>query len=133
MQQENDFIEREIQRLNLLLAKLVARALGIKVHSAEKEMQSIENNLKKEFDLNLTELSTMEDLELKERLKEWHEEHLEKLAALIVNVVENENTRFGKQLACKGIVILEYLDSVSKTFSMKRMQLKRNLTEQKTS
>lgn len=127
MQEEKDYIQREIQRLTLLLKKLIGKALGIKSNDFEQEIQNIESDLKNEFDLTLREISEMENSELTKKISGLNEQHLEKLAELIKVVSENSQNDFGKKIAKKGIVILEYLDNNSKTFSIKRMELKNTL------
>lgn len=129
MQHEKDFIEREIQRLNLFLKKLIDKVYGLKDTGAADEMKQVESALNEEFDLNLSKLAAMKDRKLQEHLKDWNEEHLEKLVELIMAVIENFHSTFGQDLARKGVVILEYIDSQSNTFSMKRMQLKRDLSK----
>jgi hypothetical protein len=127
MQEEKDYIQREIQRLTLLLKKLIGKALGIKSNDFEQGIQNIESDLKNEFDLTLKEISEMENSELTKKISGLNEQHLEKLAELIKVVSENSQNNFGKKIAQKGIIILEYLDNNSKTFSIKRMELKNTL------
>ena len=129
MQQEKDYIQREIQRLTLLLSKLIGKALGLETMDFEQEFQNIESDLKNEFDLSLTEISKMGDLELAEKLNELDKVHLEKLAELITVLVNSPQIEFGNGLAKKGIVILDFLDNDSKTFSLKRMELKNTLQQ----
>jgi len=90
MQQEKDYILREIQRLTLLLTKLIGKALGLNPNEFEQETQNIESDLKTEFDLTLREISKMEDSVLLERIHKLNEEHLEKLAELISVLLNNK-------------------------------------------
>jgi len=129
MQEEKDYIQREIQRLTLLLRKLIGKALGIKSNDFEQGMQNIESDLKDEFDLTLRDISEMEESELTEKINGLNEQHLEKLAELINAVAENSQNDFGKEIARRGIVILNYLDNNSKTFSFERMELKNTLQQ----
>ena len=129
MQQEKDYILREIQRLTLLLTKLIGKALGLNPNEFEQETQNIESDLKTEFDLTLREISKMEDSVLLERIHKLNEEHLEKLAELICVLLNNKQTEYENRLAQKGIVILNFLDSKSKTFSFKRIELKNTLQQ----
>jgi len=129
MQQEKDYILREIQRLTLLLTKLIGKALRLNPNEFEQETQNIESDLKTEFDLTLREISKMEDSVLLERIHKLNEEHLEKLAELICVLLNNKQTEYENRLAQKGIVILNFLDSKSKTFSFKRIELKNTLQQ----
>ena len=129
MQQEKDYIQREIQRLTLLLTKLIGKALGLNPNEFEQETQNIESDLKTEFDLTLSRIEKMDDSILVEKIKGLNEEHLEKLAELISVLVNHKQVEYGSRLAEKGIVILNFLDSKSKTFSFKRIELKNTLQQ----
>lgn len=129
MQQEKDYIQREIQRLTLLLTKLIGKVLGLNTNDFEKETQNIESALKTEFDLTLKEIAQIEDSALVEKIKGLNEEHLEKLAELISVLVNHKQVEYGSGLEEKGIVILNFLESNSKTFSFKRMELKNTLQQ----
>lgn len=129
MQQEKDYIQREIQRLTLLLTKLIGKALRLKTEDFEQGILKIESDLKTEFDLTLREIAEMENSVLTVKINGLDEQHLEKLVELTSVLVENLQGEFGKKLARKGIVILDYLDSSSRTFSLKRMELKNTLQQ----
>ena len=129
MQQEKDFIQREIQRLTLLLNKLIGKALGLDIDGFDQGIQNIESDLKSEFDLSLREILEMENSELIAHIRELDEQHLEKIAELISILVKKPKTENRNQLAKKGIVLLDFLDSHSKTFSLKRMELKNTLRD----
>lgn len=129
MQQEKDFIQREIQRLTLLLNKLIGKALGLDIDGFDQGIQNIESDLKSEFDLSLREILEMENSELIAHIRELDEQHLEKIAELISILIKNPKTENRNQLAKKGIVLLYFLDSHSKTFSLKRMELKNTLRD----
>ncbi|BFP40050.1 hypothetical protein FGF1_08950 [Flavobacteriaceae bacterium GF1] len=129
MQQEKDVIQREIQRLTLFLTKLIGKAVGLSTNDFEQGFQNIESDLKNEFDLTLREITNLDDSKLTKKLEGLDEQHLEKLAELITALVGNLQNDFGSELAKKGIVILDFLNNNSKTFSLKRMQLKNTLQQ----
>lgn len=124
MEVEKDFIQREIQRLTLVLAKLVGKALGLNTDDFEQEFQNIESELKSEFDLTLVGISEMKAIALKNKIEGLDGQHLEKLVELITAVVVNSEKGFGQKLARNGILIIDFLDASSKTFSLRRMELK---------
>ncbi|WP_350287224.1 hypothetical protein [uncultured Croceitalea sp.] len=130
MQQERDYIQREIQRLTLLLTKLIGKALELKTDDFEQGFHNIESDLKNEFDLTLSDISEMEDSELSEKLDGLDEQHLEKLVELIAHLVHNLEVAFRIKLAKKGIVMLDFLDANSKTFSLNRIELRNKLLQQ---
>ncbi|NJB35284.1 hypothetical protein [Croceivirga sp. JEA036] len=132
MQQEKDFIQREIQRLTLLIAKLLERALAMPITETEQETKAIEATLKAEFGFTLKEILVLEDAIFLNRIKEINHEHLEKLAELISVIVQKELKDFDQSLAVKGLALLDYVDSVTQTFSFKRMELLKTLQQSTT-
>lgn len=127
MQEDRDYIQREIQRLTLLLQKLIENAIGIKSDNIELTMNYIESELKNEFDLTIKRISELNDSELTEKIIGINEQHLENLVELIEVLTGNLEHDLSTNIARKGIVILEYLDANSQTFSFKRMELKKTL------
>lgn len=127
MQEDRDYIQREIQRLTLLLQKLIENTIGIKSDNIELTMNYIESELKNEFDLTIREISELNDSELTEKIIGINEQHLENLVELIEVLTGNLEHDLSTNIARKGIVILEYLDANSPTFSFKRMELKKTL------
>ena len=130
MLRENDSIKREIQRLTLLVSRMIEKALGLSMDDYEQETQKIAVELKKEFDLNLSEIYQMEDAVLISKIGNLHETHIEKLAELLSVLSEKEtDSNSSNQLKKKALVLLNYLDENSKTFSFARMELGKSLNK----
>ena len=127
MQQEKDYIQREIQRLSLVLTKLIGMALGLKTQDVEQGVQNMESELKNEFDLTLREISEMTNIQLTHSIKGMHEQHLEKLLELMVALPNNPYSNVNHKIAGKGILILEYLDENSKNLLFKKNEIKKHL------
>lgn len=130
MEQRNDFIEREIQKLTLLLIKLISQVSGINIDNFEIELVQTSEVLKSKFDLSIREIIEINDNELIRKIDCLNETTIEKLAELLNEIVkklsqkENENEVDRKKLARKAIVLIEYLDDKTNTFSITRMNLK---------
>ncbi|WP_010182071.1 hypothetical protein [Aquimarina agarilytica] len=128
MQEEKDFIKREIQKLALVFKKLTSLIIKIEPKNIENELTTIESNLKKTINLTLKEISEMSEAEFIEKIKIFDEQNLEQLLELIHAIIIKSQKKTKLNLAKKGIVIADYLDKNSKTFSLKRHDLKNALT-----
>ncbi|TNJ40919.1 hypothetical protein KFZ70_00560 [Tamlana fucoidanivorans] len=135
MEVEKDLIKREIQKLTLLLNSLIEKISGLNSNSSKSGIEEVNETLKSQFDLSLDRISEIETSELINRIAEFHESHTEKIAELIYEVVmQIESTDFGQhceksKLAKKGIIIIDFLNEQSNTFSMKRMNIKNALQQ----
>lgn len=132
MQQEKDFIEREIKKLVLFLTKLIGRVELLSSKKVEKELSELDISLKNKFNFTLLEIIEMENFSFTACISKLHESHIEKLAELIYVVVKktkNSKVYNTKELATKGVLALEHLNEKSTTFSISRMQLKKNLQQ----
>ena len=75
----------------------------------------------------------METLEFIRHISELHESHTEKIAELIYEItIKIESIDFSKKykkckIAKKGIIIIDFLNDKSKTFSIRRMHMKKAL------
>ena len=135
MEVKKDFIEREIQKLTLLLIDLIDKIKGLNSNNAESGIQETNKVLKSEFDLTLREIIQMENSELLKYITDLHELHIEKLTELIYEVVrkiylsdsELSKKQEKEKLVQKSILLLNYLDEKSNIFSIKRMELKNAL------
>ena len=130
MEQRNDFILREIQKLSLFLKKLIQEVTGINSNDVEIGINQTSEALKAQFDLSIREIIELNNNELIVKISSLHETHIEKLAELINEIVKKlsqDKKEYGfdrKELASKAIVLIEYLDNKSDTFSIARMNLK---------
>ena len=135
MEIENDFIKREIQRLNLLLTSLIEKISGINLNSAKSGIEETNEALKSEFDLTLTDFTQMENSEFLKRIKKLHESHTEKLLELIYEIViktelPDLSDDYNKmKIAQKGILIIDFLNEETNTFSINRMNIKNALQQ----
>ena len=107
--------------------------LGRLIVKRSNKIEETNETLKTEFDLTLLDITEMQNSELLKRITELHESHTEKLAELIYEIVIKEElpelskNYDKKELAQKAILIVDFLNDKSKTFSMKRMKIKNAL------
>ena len=137
MEQRNDLILREIEKLGLFLKKLIKDIRGLNPNEIETGINQINEALISEFDLSISAIIELNDDKLLKKITSLHESHIEKLAELLHEIVKKlnpEDTAYGfdrNELARKAIVFIEYIDDNSDTFSIDRMQLKNALKLQR--
>lgn len=131
MEYSKDFIEREIQKLTLLLIKLVNGLSENNTINSENEIKETEESLKKIFGLTVTEIIEMDDVFIVEKLKYVHPIHFEKLVELIYVIVKKnkfiDNEKDKKELINKGLSFIDLVNSKSEVFSLDRINLRNSL------
>ncbi|MFI1770147.1 hypothetical protein [Thalassobellus citreus] len=133
MEVEKDLIKREIQKLTLTINSLIEKICGLNSNNSKSGIKKISEALKSELDLSLDRIIEMEASELIKHISNLHESHTEKIAELIYEIIiKSETVDFGKKYEKnkfieKGIIIIDFLNEKSKTFSMKRMNMKNAL------
>lgn len=123
MRQEEDFIKREIQKLTILLTKLIDSASNQNFEGID----TIDNILQSRFDFSIQDIITMDTFELRQKLATLHSSHIEKLAELIYELIKKDNFQHKKELVNKALLMLDFIDQKSNTFSISRQQLKMEL------
>lgn len=130
MEQETDFILREVKRLTLLISNLISDFGNLGSDEVESGIQDTDDLIKKEWDLSFKDIISYSDDDLINKLKNTPEIHIEKLAELLSEVIKKINTselesQYNKnELAIKGILLINNLNENSKIYSMKRMEIK---------
>ncbi len=130
MQVEKDLIKREIQKLNLLLTNLIKKISRLNLNNAESGIKEISKTLKSELDLTLEDFTQMENSEFLKKVEKLHESHIEKLTSLIYEIIiKTEKIDLGNnhdkiKIAQKGILLIDFLNEKSNTFSMERMNIR---------
>ena len=130
MQQEKDFIKREIQRLTIFLSKLIGQIQDTKENGFEQELDQLGLELKNEFDFDIYEVLTIAEKELLEKVEKFNEVNVAQLAQLFVTVADKYEVGEKKDIMIKkALALLNHIDSISNTFSLQRMELKNKLQD----
>lgn len=135
MEQRKDFIEREIQKLTLMMIKLINQISGANLNDFEIGIKETNDTLKSQFDLTIEEISNMQDFILIEKIRTLQETHLEKLVELLNEIIKkNDLIKAGKiinenKLIKKTLLLIEYIDKTSSTFSLERFKIKNVLQQ----
>ncbi|MEL0650077.1 hypothetical protein V6246_01500 [Algibacter sp. TI.3.09] len=132
---EKDTLLREIQRLTLLLKTLISKVVDIEPNDIDVAVEETDTVLKSTFDLSLNAISIMPNDDFKSVIKDLNEEHVERLTELIFEVLKkakqtDKTTGFNIiELIKKNILLINFLDENSDTFSMERMAMKNVLQQ----
>jgi len=115
------------------LGVLIGKISGLSSNNVKSRIEEINKALKTEFDLTLLKITEMENSKLSKYIAELHESHIEKLAELmheIVVKIELPNSDYNKkEIALKGVLLIDFLNENSKTFSIKRRNIKNKLQQ----
>lgn len=137
MQQSKDFLEREIEKLSLLLNSLLNKLSDIKPEEQDKSLEEINTALKKEFGLSIEDFHALGQTDLTIKLKSIHHTNLDKMAELYYLMIQNSEESELKELLSHPktidnvIFLISYAAKQSSTFSYERMNLKVALRELK--
>lgn len=133
--EKRDFLLREIEKLAQLIRRLLGIVEDITFENFDIEFGKVDDELADFFGFNIEELTQMENSELINQLKGIDEINIEFLTLLIsktinkLQSISNNSSIDSKELAKKGIVLIDFIDDKSKTFSINRMNLKKELQE----
>ncbi|WP_289038344.1 hypothetical protein [uncultured Zobellia sp.] len=135
MQQEKDYLQREIQKLTLFLTKLISKISGSHFDDVENDLQQTDQEFQKNFGFSLFELMDLPNQKILDKLKDINQTHLEKITELLfesVKKAKETDKNLGidiKTFSEKTIFLLEHLDNISGTYSIDRMN-KKNVLQQ---
>lgn len=130
LEQETDYILREVKRITTFITNLISNINTSNSNEIESQIKETDDFIRKEWNITFREIITLNEFELIHRLKELPEIHLEKLAEILseitrkTNTPELENKYSMNELANKGILLINKINEKSKTYSMKRMEIK---------
>jgi|TARA_B110000090_G_C12935098_1_gene275053 hypothetical protein len=130
MEQETDYILREVKRVTTFITNLISNISTLSGFEIESGIKETDDFIRKEWNLSFNEIITLNNSEFIIRLKELPEVHLENLAKLLseitkkINTLELENKYNVTEIANKGILLIDNINEKSKVYSMKRMEIK---------
>lgn len=133
MEQENDYIKREIQKLSLILMNLFNKMVSADLNNVEAVMLETSEKLNEYFSLSLNEIARIGNSNLIRKIESFHEEHLEKLIELIYKTLQKSdefNVELGfekKESSNKLSLMIDFENEKSKSFSVERMNMKSQL------
>ena len=132
MQQESDYLLREVKKLILFITNLISNLNTSNKDALENAIRETDDSIRKKWGISLKEIASITGCDFINKFNELQEVPIEKLAELLnvfikksaeLEVNEHYNR---KELAKKGILLINILNDKSKTYSIKRMELKRS-------
>ncbi len=117
----------------MVLNKLIDKTSSVDSNSFESVVFETNEKLEAYFGFSLNEISTMENSKLIEEVKRFHSEHFEKLIELIYQTIQ-KSEEFKKdfdfeikKLSNKLLLMIDFANDKSNSFSVERMNMKRQL------
>jgi len=130
MQQEKDYLQREVERITLFLKTLLRRVAGLKDENFEPQYNQLEKDFKEEVDFSLSELGEMNALTLEQYLKKIHPSHIEKIVQITYEVIQKKQAlqiSINSGMIVNALKTLNHLNTTSKTYSIERQNLQSKL------
>jgi hypothetical protein len=130
MQQEKDYLQREVERITLFLKTLLRRVAGLKDENFEPQYNQLEKDFKEEVDFSLSELGAMNALTLEKYLKKIHPSHIEKIVQITYEVIQKKQAlqiSINSGMIVNALKMLNHLNTTSKTYSIERQNLQSKL------
>jgi hypothetical protein len=133
MQQESDYLLREVKKLILFITNLISNLNTSNKDALENVIRETDDSIRKKWGISLKEIASITGCDFINKFNELQEVPIEELAELLnvfikksaeLEVNEHYNR---KELAKKGILLINILNDKSKTYSIKRMELKKEL------
>ncbi|NLP59387.1 hypothetical protein [Lutibacter sp. B1] len=133
MQQENDFIEREIQKLANFLKQIIQNLSGKNGAELDNAIEIINIDLKDKLDFSIFELIESENDTFYEKIEKLDKQIIENLSVLFYTIIEKSTDLNKKQelnmrkMIDKTFLMIDFLDNNSNIFSLNRMNMKNQL------
>ncbi|MBS9773705.1 MAG: hypothetical protein KGV59_00920 [Tenacibaculum sp.] len=136
MEQETDFILKEIKKITYFLSKLISNISTSNNFEIENIINETDEFLKEKWKLSFNEITTLNEIDFLNKLENLPEIHLDKFVELLSEIInklktsELQNKYNKNELANKTIVLIDKINKNSKDLSLKRMQIKNNLQQE---
>ena len=133
MEQESDYILREVKKLTLFITNLISNLNTSNKDELDNGIRETDDFIRKKWGISLKEITSISPFDFTKKFKELEEIHLEKLAELLnvfikkIATLDMNKQYNGKELVKKGILLINILNDKSKTYSLKRIELKKEL------
>jgi len=131
--EQRDYFMRQIEGILKMLIGVTQKAFGLQTNNFVLGMSQIDQDLINQLDLSIDDIIKIKESDLLNKLKETGQENIyvlvEFLALLVKKIkeVKKEKDYNLKELINKGVVLIDFLDNETKTYSLKRVTLKKEL------
>ncbi len=127
MQQEKDYLQRDIERISFFLKILLRKVAGLNNEDFQPQYSQLEKNLQEQVDFSIQELSQLDEVELKGKLAPLHLAHIDKLVEIAFEILKKSNPENKKKFCTNILFMIEQLNEESDTLSLQRIQIKEEL------
>jgi hypothetical protein len=127
MQEEKDYLQRDIERITLFLKIMLKRIAGLNDENFQPQYDELEKDLNEQVDFSLEELNHLNKTRLVQKIESMHLEHIEKLVEIAYEVVGKTSFNNKKKLVNNVLLMIGYIDEKSNTFSLRRLQIREEL------
>ncbi|MCK5847537.1 MAG: hypothetical protein KAG84_08860 [Bacteroidales bacterium] len=133
--EQRDFLMKEIEQLSQILAKLIGKVVGLSSVNFEVEIKEVNDALVSQFHFGLENNKDIDHSKFIEKIKSVDKSNIELLLKLLSEIVnktlelEKVSNSNIKDLCTKGILIIDHIDTITKTFSIDRMKMKTQFEE----
>ncbi len=125
MEQENDFIEREVKKIILFLRNLFAKISGVTINEEKTFVNTLDIELKEKLAVGFYELLNLEKKELEIKIKDIDVLILDELIKVFHEIYKNEKIVIDRtRLKNVLLIIIHTVDDRSRTFSFERQEIK---------
>ncbi len=124
MQEEKDYLQREIERITLFLKTLLRRVAGFSDENLTPEYDQLEKELQVQIDFSLRDLSDMDTMALDEKMVSLPLVHIEKLAEIAFELLKKQSVTVNPRNFARNLLyMLEHINRESSVFSLHRQQM----------
>ncbi len=124
MQEEKDYLQREIERITLFLKTLLRRVAGFTDENFSPEYDQLEKELQAQIDFSLHDLSDMDTPDLERKMMSLPLVHVEKLAEVAFELLKKQRVTVNPRNFARNILyMLEHVNRESSVFSLQRQHL----------
>lgn len=133
MEQESDYILREVKKIILFITNLLSNLTTSNKDELENGIQETDDFIRKTWGISLKEIGAISSFDFTNKFKDLPEVTIEKLAELLsvfinkIATIEMNEHYNRKELAKKGLLLIDNLNTQSKIYSLKRMEIKKEL------
>jgi len=131
--EQRDYILREIEKISVVILAILGKFKRIKSKKQfEQERTMIDNQLEETSGLTIDKLLSFTEEEIISFIdvnEGFDPGNMELLADLLIAFAENSPENESRNLINKALIILEYVDRETKTFSMERSSKRSCLRE----
>ena len=133
MQQEKDFIEREIQKLANFLKQLIKNFSGKNSIDLDNGIEKIDLALKDQLDLSIIELVESNNDRFIEKISKLDNQIIDNLSELFYTIIvkstnlNNLQDKNIRNMIDKTILMINFLDNNSNIYSLNRVNMENTL------